>query len=292
MKKQVIEKLEGGIHMRYIIMTGIVITIMLIGGCAKESEQVEKWTNLSSWESVIYDYPANGQGKAVWVLSHDNQWATQKVNGDPTILVSDIDITGTIVEGSWMMKRNSDDDLVGFVFGYQDPGHFYLLDWKKGTQKVDGNGTAKQGISIKVADTDYSGVKKGKLEPSQPFDGKDLWNTEGSEGKVALLYHEETEGWEFDIEYNFFLEFIPGSFTLEVKDGERIIFSKKIMDTTYKNGKFGFYNFSQAPVVYKGFKTTTIITTQHFPLWILILGIVLIVVYILVRKKKKVIKNT
>ncbi|MEA3496260.1 MAG: hypothetical protein U9R42_09520 [Bacteroidota bacterium] len=278
--------------MRYLTMTSVVIMFLFIMGCTKESEQVEKWVNLSRWESVVYDYPSNGQGKAVWELSHDNQWATQKVNGDPTILVSDIDITGTIVEGSWVMKENSDDDLVGFVFGYQDPGHFYLLDWKKATQEVYGNGIAKQGVSIKVADADYSGVKKGILEPSQPFNGKDLWNTEGSEGKVTLLYYEETEGWEFDKEYNFFLEFIPGSFTLEVKDGERTIFSKIIMDDTYKNGKFGFYNFSQAPVIYKGFKTTSVISTQEFPWWILILGIVLIVVYTFVRKKKKVIKNT
>ena len=274
--------------MRYVIMFIMVIAMLLSLGCGREAEQIVKWADLSKWEEVIYDYPANGQGSGDWELSHDDQWATQKVNGDPTILVSDIDIAGNTVEGSWLMKRNSDDDLVGFVFGYQDPGHFYLLDWKKGTQECAGTGIAKQGISIKVVTAEYEGAQIGKLKPSQPFDGEDLWNTEGSEGKVSLLYYEETEGWEFEKEYDFFLKFTPGLFTLEVKDGENIIFSKKLKDSTYKNGKFGFYNFSQAPVIYKGFKTTKVIPAQQFPWWLIILLIVLIVVYIHARKKKNV----
>ncbi|MCD4723910.1 MAG: hypothetical protein K8R63_03645, partial [Bacteroidales bacterium] len=120
--------------MRYVLKISLAIVVLLSQGCGTETEPVEKWVDLSTWKQVIYHYPANGQGRGVWELSHDNQWATQKINGDPTILVSDIDITKTTVEGSWLMKRNNDDDLVGFVFGYQDPGHFYLLDWKKAKQ--------------------------------------------------------------------------------------------------------------------------------------------------------------
>ena len=273
--------------MRYVLKISLAIVVLLSQGCGKETEPVEKWVDLSTWKQVIYHYPANGQGRGVWELSHDNQWATQKINGDPTILVSDIDITRTTVEGSWLMKRNNDDDLVGFVFGYQDPGHFYLLDWKKATQDDRACGLAKQGISIKIAAADYSGPDSGKLKASQPFDGKDLWNTEGTEGKVTLLYHEEIEGWAFEKEYGFILEFNPGSFTVTIKDGERIIFSKKLKDSTYQNGKFGFYNFSQAPVIYKGFKTITIIPPPQFPWWIVVAAMALLLMAYAVLKKKR-----
>lgn len=274
--------------MRYVLKISLAIAVLASQGCGKEAEPIEKWVDLSGWKEVIYHYPANGQGRGTWELSNNNQWATQKINGDPTILVSDIDVTGTTVEGSWLMKAKGDDDLVGFVFGYQDPGHFYLLDWKKATQETPLSGLAKQGISIKIATADYSGPESGMLEASQPFDGKDLWNTEGTEGKVTLLYHEETEGWEFEKEYGFILEFDPGSFTVTVKDGEKIIFSKKLKDKTYKNGKFGFYNFSQAPVIYKGFKTITVISPKPLLWWIVIAAIVLLLMaYVVFKRTRK-----
>jgi len=274
--------------MRHILIVGLAIAVLLSQSCEKEVERIEKSVDLSGWQEVIYHYPANGQGRGTWELSNNNQWATQKINGDPTILVSDIDVAGITVEGSWLMTGNSDDDLVGFVFGYQDPGHFYLLDWKKATQDDGACGLAKQGISIKTVTADYSGPETGLLEASQPFDGKDLWNTEGTKGKVTLLYHEETEGWAFEKEYRFILKYDPGSFIVTVKEGEKTIFSKKIKDTTYQNGKFGFYNFSQAPVVYKGFKTITVISPETFPWWIVIIATVLLfITYVIFKRTRK-----
>ncbi len=273
--------------MRDILVVSLAIALLLPLGCGRKAEHIEEWVDLSGWKEVIYNYPANGQGQGSWELSNNNQWATQNINGDPTILISDIDVTGTTVEGSWIIKGNNDDDLVGFVFGYQDPGHFYLLDWKKGTQDVGACGLAEQGISIKVATADYSGPESGVLEASQPFDGKDLWNTEGTEGKVTLLYHEEIEGWEFEKEYEFILQFDPGSFTVTIKDGEITIFTKTLEDTTYQDGKFGFYNFSQAPVIYKGFKTISLISPSHFPWWIVIVVISLLLITFAVFKKTR-----
>jgi len=273
--------------MKYVLIIILAIALLLSQGCGKKVELIEEWVDLSGWNEVIYHYPANGQGRGSWELSNNNQWATQKINGDPTILVSDIDISGTTVEGSWLMKGNNDDDLVGFVFGYQDPGHFYLLDWKMQTQDDNACGLAEQGISIKTVAADYSGPESGVLEASQPFDDEDLWNTEGTEGKVTLLHHEETEGWEFEKEYEFILRFDPGSFTVTIKDGEETIFCETLNDTTYQNGKFGFYNFSQAPVVYKGFKTITVISPSHFPWWIVIVAIALLLTAFAVFKKKR-----
>ncbi len=271
--------------MKNTIRISLLIAVILSMGCGKQKEPIEKWVDLSEWKEVMYHY-SSGQGPGQWVLSNENQWATQTINCDPIILVSDIDIKNGKIEGSWLMTARGDDDLVGFVFAYQDPGHFYLLDWKKATQNTPENGLAKQGVSIKAVAVDYSGPKSGLLEINQPFDGTDLWNTEGTEDRVTLLYHEETAGWEFEKEYGFILEFDPGAFTITIQEGEKTLFSKKIEDSTYKKGKFGFYNFSQAPVIYKGFKT--IIPPKAFPWWIIIVVLVVLIIgYVVYRKVAK-----
>ena len=241
--------------------------------------------DLSSWTQVVYNHPANGQPDAKWVIEHDNQWAVQKVNGDPSILVSDVDVADLIVIGTWEMTGNADDDFVGFVFGYQDPGHFYLLDWKKETQDDGDVGLAKQGICLKMVSIPYDGPGSGVLPAGVPFDGHDLWATEGVDGRVTLIHHEPTAGWEFDKEYHFELNFKPGAFSVSIRDDETTVFNKTFRDRTYEAGKFGFYNFSQAPVTYRGFKTTTVIPPP-FPWWILIVVLLIVAVLIVVLKRR------
>jgi hypothetical protein len=54
-------------------------------------------------------------------------------------------------------------------------------------------------------------------------------------------------------DYKFTLDFVPGQFTITVKEGNTIIESVTINDNTYTSGKFGFYNYSQSNVLYSGF---------------------------------------
>lgn len=207
--------------------------------------------NLTNWSVVQYEQ--NSQGDANWSLAQDGLSVTQTINSDASIYLSDFDATDLAVEGSWRMPTTGDDDFVGFVFGYQDRGHFYLFDWKKGTQTY-GSGTANAGMSLKIvhAEAPDAGIAAVQLSTD------DLWRSDGT-NKVAIMQQNgvpltNSIPWEFDTDYRFFLEFHAGSFRIDVfgPDGG-LLQSWSVTDDTYVGGGFGYYNYSQGPVVYQSF---------------------------------------
>jgi hypothetical protein len=52
----------------------------------------------------------------------------------------------------------------------------------------------------------------------------------------------------------FSLTFEAGSIAIDLHQGEQLLEQIRISDNTYKGGKFGFYNYSQAKVKYEGFE--------------------------------------
>ena len=174
----------------------------------------------------------------------DNTVVRQIINSDPSILLGDFDSSGEVITGTWKVDTRSDDDFMGFVFGYQDPQHYYLFDWNRGSQN-DGLGFAEQGMSIKQVNAD------------SPLTGFDLWPTAGNGDRVETLFH-NTIGWEPLTDYEFELEFVPGQFTITVSESDTVLESVTIEDDTFANGKFGFYNYSQSGVLYSGFRRQAI----------------------------------
>lgn len=194
--------------------------------------------DLAPWSVVQYEL--FDQPDANWVLSNGNTVATQTVNADASILLSNFDATNTVINGSWLVQTASDDDFMGFVFGYQGRGKYYLFDWKQSDQS-DPLGFAQRGMSVKVVNIASNG------DPA----GADLWPTSGS-AQVTSLFH-NTIPWGDNTSYNFHLEFHPGQFTIEVREGSTMLLSQNFNDSTFQSGKFGFYNYSQGPVQYQGF---------------------------------------
>lgn len=194
--------------------------------------------NLSPWSVIQYEF--NDQPNANWVLSSGNTIATQTVNADASIFLSDFNALNMVIQGSWRVTTTDDDDFMGFVFGYQGRGSYYLFDWKQADQP-DPLGFAQRGMSVKVVHT------PGNADPT----GSDLWPTAGS-ANVNVLYH-NTIPWVDNTLYDFNLEYHAGQFTLEVRQGVTTLLSETINDNTYPSGQFGFYNYSQGPVEYRGF---------------------------------------
>lgn len=194
--------------------------------------------DLSPWSVV--QYQLNLQSDAVWVVNIDNAVAAQRINADPSFLLSDFNIAGTALDGSWRVETTGDDDFVGFVFGYQDKGRFYLFDWKQDSQDIPEYGFAEQGMSIKLVDT-------GGADMTAP----DFWQTAGTES-VTVLRH-NTIAWADLTDYHFHLSFFPDIFQVQVRQGTTLLESWTVSDSTYTDGKFGFYNFSQGSVRYEGF---------------------------------------
>lgn len=224
------------------MLRNLFLLSLTILSCARTAESAI--IDLSGWSVVQYNQ--NDQGAANWVLSGGNTVARQTLNADSSILLSDFDATDTVINGTWKVDSGSDDDFMGFVFGYQNSGKFYLFDWKQGTQDGGtGYGLAEQGMSIKTVNFSTMGVPEARL----------LWPTAGgstANGSVTSLYHNTTSYNDFT-DYNFHLEFHPGQFTIEVRQGVNLLLSTTLNDNTYTSGKFGFYNYSQDNVVYQGF---------------------------------------
>jgi hypothetical protein len=87
----------------------------------------------------------------------------------------------------------------------------------------------------------------------------DLWSSVGSPNVKPIqkggMPVRNAIPWQFNTDYWFVLEFHAGKFRIEVQDKDRkVLESWSIADDTYKGGKFGFYNFSQGPVVYATFR--------------------------------------
>ncbi len=202
---------------------------------------------LTSWDVIEYDCPGNTS--ANWVLSDEDTTATQKNNSDPSILVcdsnsdndsdsdSDCVLQDDIIQGTWRVDKSgyNDDDFMGFVFGYQDRGRYYLFDWKRAGQ------ITCRGMKVQII--------------SMPVNSDCLSVCTASDGNI-LGTHDI--GWQFDTDYKFRLEFHPGEFIITImqtddKGDDKLLRSFTVPDDTYLTGKFGFYNYSQDNVVYKSF---------------------------------------
>lgn len=275
-----------------LLLAAAMPAALALHGCKREAGIFKKEpVDAAKWAAVNFRCPSNRQTYAKWVVSADRQTVRQVINGDPSILVSDRDLEPGSFSGTWLVGAN-DDDFVGFVFGYQNPGKFYLFDWKGGPQHDGAMGLARQGMCLKIAEAPYDGPMSGNLEAGKPFAGKDLWQTEGSEGRVRLLDYEATEPWQPGKPYRFQLNFRPGEFRITVIDGQdgqrvqRVIYDKTFQDSTYPGGKFGFYNYSQGGVVYRGFQTTEIPGKLDYP-WLTILLILLVLGVLITAKKKQ-----
>jgi RHS repeat-associated protein len=220
------------------VITSQPVTQLALDATTGEGQPV----NLSAWSVMQYEF--NDQPDAHWDIDAANNTATQTINADASILFSDFSLANDKIEGSWRVNTLSDDDHIGFVFGYQDAQHFYLFDWKKADQS-DALGFAERGMSIKVVNADSGLISS------------DLWPTEGSGTRVRSLFHNKIP-WVENTDYQFTLEFHPGMFTITVKRGVTVLDSVTLADNTYRAGRFGFYNYSQEQVQYSGFRRTSL----------------------------------
>jgi len=198
--------------------------------------------DLSSWEVVRYDFV---QTPAEWVLDEGNTVARISYDHNPSIFLSDVDLQEDIFQGTW--EVGEDDDLIGFVFGYQDSGHFYLFDWKRTDQ--EGWSLAESGMGVKVVSADT------------PLTIYDIWPTAGNGDRVKTIFHNSIP-FKVHSEYMYTLEFHPGEFTITVFDGCLAIASVSIHDSTYSSGRFGFYNHSQ-DCAYRGFMRQAMPTCEY-----------------------------
>ncbi|MFA5633103.1 MAG: VPLPA-CTERM sorting domain-containing protein [Porticoccaceae bacterium] len=211
--------------------------------------------DLSLWSAE--SYPAvSGFGAGIWTVNATNDSVTQSVNGQPTVFYSDFPAFGTAVEGTIRVANSGgDDDYIGFVLGFQpydstNPAADYLLvDWKRAPQSYNfGTPSASPG-----------GNAPAGLAVSRVFgipDADEFWqhtNLSGTPETSGLqeLARGATLGstrWEFNRDYVFTFDFGPHDLQIYVDDVLQFDLAGD-----FSNGRLGFYNFSQAQVIYSAF---------------------------------------
>lgn len=179
------------------------------------------------------------QTPATYVFESDGLVAIQTSNPLPSAYLKNAVLENFVARGKISVTSTSDDDMFGFVFGWQDAQHFYLIDWKQAQQDAPPCGLAPAGVALKLVSSDT------------PLDlCIDFWAGTGSE-KVTPLVPASEPGWSDNTVYDFELVYRPGDIHLTISSMDGVVVELESDDSTYTSGLFGFYNYSQEAVRYE-----------------------------------------
>ncbi|MEH6627930.1 MAG: PEP-CTERM sorting domain-containing protein [Motiliproteus sp.] len=169
-----------------------------------------------------------------------NDTVLQTVNGRPTVFF-DPTVTstqGNALSGKITVTTSGDDDFIGFVLGYNSgellpsSADYYLVDWKQGDQNPAVDGMALSRVTDGSVDNNFWQHVSGVTELE----------------RAATL---GSTGWNDFQEYDFNIIFT--SSLVEVSVDGVLQISVTASDaglTSFVDGSFGFYNYSQSNVLY------------------------------------------
>ncbi len=196
--------------------------------------------SLCDWPPLLFDPDGQTQPDAVWVFDEACTQATQTKNAKPSVLLSDVDFEGGTLTGAFHVDTTDDDDLIGFVFGYQGPGDFYLVDWKQGQQTFCG---------VEV----FAGLSIKHVTGPGPLVCADFFDSLGT-GAVDVLVTATPPGWKDFVTYQWTLKLEGQTATVTLAEGEQVLHEVTTTLESFDGGLFGFYNNSQDSVVYEFFE--------------------------------------
>lgn len=208
-----------------------VVTGLLIAGSAVVATATP--LDLSSGWSAVTLADDDSHGNAKWSTSDGGSTVTQIFNGDASVYLSDTAWSNTSFDGSFRVNTTSDNDFIGFVFGYTGSDDYYLFDWKQEAQNW--NGTASEGFTL----SHVTG------------DDVNFWGHTGDDLEVLATDY-GANGWADEEWYDFDLSYTSTNFNISVNDVT--IFD---MDGAYEAGQFGFYSYSQRGTAFTGFSATS-----------------------------------
>ncbi len=210
--------------------------------------------NFNLWED-------EGDSAAAWSAISSGTQAFQNYNTNyPSFFVGPDTLINVHISGKFKVNTSSDDDYIGFVFGYQEPTNFswmgnppfnasltnsctmdfYLFDWKKSGQTYSGY-TAQEGFSLDKVNGTFAATTAGVF-PS-------FWvHTNSTSFNVLQTLYSTTNGWVAFQTYEFDLYYAPTRAVI-------LIDSDTIFDQSgcFEPGRFGFYNYSQNNSLYWDF---------------------------------------
>jgi hypothetical protein len=197
------------------------------------------------------------------------------VNGKPAIVLSDLVVSNARVVGYIGVETTSDDDLIGFLWGWQDPRHAYLLSWKQLNQSwTAACGNSPAGIAVKKLDG--SAAEPGTISFNASFGFNatdyvyscaDLWAQDrasaGLLGDDTVLLRSPVDpgafrgGWADSTTYRFEFYYTPTRTRVLVYEDDAVtgstanlVTSLDVVDSSYPEGRFAFFSNSQEQVAF------------------------------------------
>ena len=195
--------------------------------------------DLCAWSLVQLDPEGQTQPPASWEPNPECDKVVQTVNAKPSILLSDIDMQSGTLTGAFSVGTEEDDDLIGFVFGYQSESDFYLFDWKQKTQTFCGV-DALQGITLKH-------ISSG----GAPLECADFFASAGTPN-TSIVAGPIPGGWQENLPqpYQWTLTIAGDAVTITIHLGDELVHTLEATLPGFAGGKVGFYNNSQDSVTY------------------------------------------
>ncbi|KAL1442215.1 hypothetical protein MTO96_007837 [Rhipicephalus appendiculatus] len=172
-------------------------------------------TDFRAYQTVVLDPEGDSQIDPHWVVYNKGAEIVQTMNSDPGLAVGFQHFGGVDFEGTFFVDTEVDDDYVGFVFGYQDNGHFYAVMWKKSSQTY---------------------------WQATPFRA------------VRLLWRDPRNvGWKERVAYRWLLLHRPelGLIRLRIFESDQMVAdSGNIYDSALRGGRLGVFCFSQEAIIW------------------------------------------
>ena len=215
------------------------------GNVGSTSAEVDLFT-VCSTQTDLNTWAKEGDlASGNWTVEDGGVSVKQWINSNPTFFVSPNNFINGSIEGSFTVETTSDDDFIGFVFGYNGPFgvgdtdyDFLLFDWKQAAQSGFGY-LAPAGFTL-------SRIKGNYLNGGAA--GQELWGHVGP-GVEVLGQNTSMGGWRDNTTYQFKLDYSAEKVKIYI-NGE-LIFD---VYGNFPEGKIGFYNYSQAEVRYTSFE--------------------------------------
>ena len=182
----------------------------------------------------------------MWTVAADGLSVYQSINSQPSVYFSPLPAIGSFLEGTIKVESpgNWDDDWIGFVLGFQagdslnPDSDFLLVDWKQQDQSGALRGLAVSRVHGANGDEFWA-------HTDSPTNG-----TGTGVFEIARAATLSRTGWADNREYRFRFEIAPDRLQIWVDGVQQFD-----LPVTVPTGKFGFYNYSQEAVRYRGFST-------------------------------------
>ncbi|MCP4356886.1 MAG: hypothetical protein GY796_02575 [Chloroflexi bacterium] len=227
---------------------------------------VVDFIDLHRWTAESYP-PVPGFPAGDWIVAADGDSVFQSQNGQPTFFYSDFEVANIEVEGHIQVDANSDDDFIGFAFGFQpddtlNPNAEYLLvDWKKASQTSSSIGCTTAHAPAGLAVSRVFGIPDAaEFWAHDNFDVPDCTDLTHGLEELDRAINLGNVGWQRYTDYKFTFQYSPTHLRVFVDDVLELDVSG-----AFPAGRLAFFNFSQGEVGYSAFELTELNADEGAP---------------------------